>query len=274
MRHIGLHIRLTQSLLDLAQKAQRLQLPFFQCFFVIQETGKLAQVSEKEIKTFKKNFRPEFQSLYLHGSYWINLAGLKNNGFRVFQRELALAKKLSFTHMVLHPGAAKGARERVEGIDAFARMLNFILKNENDIQIILENTAHGNMTIGSDIHDFKLLFERLNHPEKVGFSLDTAHAYVYGYDIATEQGQEAFIELVDDAVGIDKIKLIHLNDAAHKCGSKIDRHAVIGKGNIGSTMLRHFILHPQLLHVPIVLELPVIAEEEEIAILDMVRSWH
>ncbi|MDP3889491.1 MAG: deoxyribonuclease IV [bacterium] len=274
MRHIGLHLRLTESLHELAQKAQNLRLPFFQCFFVFQATGKLIMLSEKEIQSFVKKYRDVFSGMYLHGSYWINLAGIKNNGYRAFKRELALAKRLSFTHMILHSGSATGAENRIEGINAFASMLNSILKDENEIQIIVENTAHGNMAIGSDIHDFKLLLERLEQPHKIAFSIDTAHAYVYGYDLATEQGQEDFIELIDTSIGVDKVKLIHLNDASYKCGSKIDRHAIIGKGYIGSTMLRRFILHPQLQHIPLILELPVIPEEQEIAILEMVRSWH
>ncbi len=273
MRPIGLHIRLTKSLSDVAQKAQRLQLPFFQCFFVLQTTGKLISISDDEITTFVKKYRPAFNAVYLHGSYWINLAGIRNNGYRAFKRELALAKKLSFTHMVLHSGSAKGAQNRIEGIDAFATMLNTILKNEHDIQLIIENTSHGNMAVGSDLNDFKLLLERVNHPEKIRFSIDTAHAYVYGYDIATDDGQDDFIQLIDDTIGVDKVILIHLNDSAHKCGSRIDQHAVIGKGYIGSIMLRRFISYPQLKHIPIVLELPLLPEQEEIEIVEMVRSW-
>lgn len=271
-RPVGLHIRLINSLAEAAEKALRLELPFFQCFFTAQ-TGKLMHISDQEIALFLSHYRNQFSDLYLHGSYWINLAGITYNGYRAFQRELALAKKLSFTHMVLHPGSATGAQHKREGIDAFAQSLNKILKYEHEIRLIIENTAHGNMNIGSDINDFKVLLELIDHPEKITFALDTAHAFVYGYDISTDNGQDAFIQLVDDTMGLERISLLHLNDASKACGSCIDKHAVPGEGLIGETMLQRFALHPQLSCVPVLLELPIIPEQEESALLQKVRSW-
>jgi deoxyribonuclease-4 len=273
LNRVGLHIRLTESFIDVVKKAQRLELPFFQTFLVLQSNAKLAKISDQEIKTFLSEYRSDFQNLYLHGSYWVNLAGIINNGYRSFKRELALGKKLGFTHMVIHSGVAKGAKERTEGINALAHMLNTILKTEDEMQFIIENTAHAKMAVGSDIHDFKILLNKLDHPEKIKFSIDTAHAYVYGYDVGTEDGQDEFINLVDTMVGIDNVALIHLNDSTQKRGSRIDKHAVLGQGHIGEDMLKRFVQHPKMKRIPIVLELPVLPEEQEREILNKVRSW-
>lgn len=273
MRQVGLHIRITDSLMVAAEKALKCGVPFFQCFFTLQETGALMNISDEEIAFFVNNYRKKFSALYLHGSYWINLAGIKYDGYRAFQREIELAKKLSFTHMILHPGCAKGARHKQEGIDAFARALNKILKNEHDIKLVIENTAHGKMNVGSDIHDFKLLISQLDYPEKVSFALDTAHAFVYGYDISTERGQDEFVQLVDECIGLERVSLLHLNDSSKECGSCIDKHSAPGQGLIGERMLQRFANYSKLALVPVLLELPVMPEEQEYAVLQRVRNW-
>jgi len=270
---VGLHIRLEDSLIAGAEKAIRLQLPFFQCFMRQKNTGKLLPISDQEIALFNKEYRHKFNSLYIHGSYWINLASLYKNGYTAFRHEIELAKKVSFTHMVLHPGCAKGALTKQEGIDAFARALNNILKYEHDISLVIENTAHGGMSVGSDISEFKLLMANIDYPEKISFALDTAHAFVYGYDISTERGQDAFIALVKGTIGFDRVSLIHLNDSQKKSGSCVDEHAIIGQGLIGEHMLRRFITISELQQVPVLLELPAISEQQELALIERVAGW-
>jgi len=274
MDRVGLHLRLDESLHAMVEKAIRLQLPFFQCFFMSLSTNKLIKLSQKEIDEFLAIRHKYFGDLYLHGSYWINLSSLLYNGYRALERELALAKKLAFTHLVIHPGSAKGADNRMQGIDALAQALNTLLAQEDEIKIVLENTAHGNLTVGSDITDFKQLIKKIEKPEKLFFSIDTSHAYSYGYDISNDAEQDAFIALIDNVIGLDRVVLIHLNDTNQKCESRIDRHSVPGEGNIGEHALKRFIFNPKLVHIPVVMELPVLPEEDELAILQKVRSWH
>lgn len=272
-RRIGLHVRLTQSILEPIRKAQQLQLPFFQCFFVLPASGKLVEVSTSEMQSFLVLRRQHFDQLFFHGSYWINLASLGYNGYRFLKRELNLAKQLEFNHMILHPGTAKGATQKKEGIDALARALNRLFTTENDIGVILENTAHGNLSVGSDMLDFQQLLEKIDYPEKISFCIDTSHAYSFGYDIAHEREQDMFIDFLNNSIGIDRIKLIHLNDSQKKLGSRIDQHAVVGQGNIGALALKRFILHPKLAHIPVIMELPDISADREMAVLQKVRSW-
>jgi len=273
LSNVGLHFRLVKTLIDLAYKACRLNIPFFQCFFISEETGRLVQPKNEEIKLFVALRRQYFNQLYLHGSYWINLSSIEYNGYRTLKRELNIAKKLEFTHMILHPGFAKGAREKNEGIRALARALNKLLKSEQDITIVLENTTHGNLSIGSDILDFKQVLLCLNQPEKIAFCIDTSHAYSFGYDMVSDKTQDSFINFLENTIGIDRITLIHLNDSKKQLGSRVDQHAEIGKGYIGKKSLKRFILHPKLRHIPVVLELPILSESREHALLKEVRMW-
>jgi len=270
---VGAHIRMRSHLHELLERADALDLPFFQCFFVPQETGKLIQVSDDEARTFLQVRRARFGDLYCHASYWVNLSSLGNNGYPQLRREIILAKRLEFTHLVLHAGNAKGALHKNEGIDALAIALNNLFKRERDITVLLENTCHSNLAVGSDIFDFQLLLEKIDRPERIGFCIDTAHAYSYGYDVATQEGQTDFINVLDEAIGIERIKLIHLNDTVEKLGSFIDRHGVVGQGNIGEDALKRFAMHEALRTIPLLIESPELSVEQELVVLEKIRGW-
>lgn len=272
-QRIGAHIRMRSHLHELMERAEVLNLPFFQCFFVPQETGKLINCEHDDVRQFLKFRRVRFDNLYCHASYWVNLASLGNNGYPQLRREIMLAKRLEFTHLVLHAGSARGALHKNEGIDALAQALNKLFAQERDIIILLENTCHSNLAVGSDIFDFQQLLEKINYPERIGFCIDTAHAYSYGYDIASIEGQVNFIAVLEKAIGIERIELIHLNDTMEKLGSFIDRHGVIGQGNIGQDALKKFVMHPLLRHIPLLIESPELTIEQELIVLKKVREW-
>jgi deoxyribonuclease-4 len=272
-KRVGAHIRMRSSLTEVLARAEFLQLPFFQCFFVPQETGKLIQFTDEDVHNFLKIRRARFDNLYCHASYWVNLSSLGNNGYYQLRHEIICAKRLEFTHVVLHAGTAKGAMSKSEGIDALARALNNLFKQERDIIVVLENTCHAHLAIGSDINDFHQLLTKLNRPDRLKFCIDTAHAYSFGYDIGDTQGRVAFIDLLATTIGINRIVLIHLNDTQEQLGSYIDRHGIIGQGAIGEHALKAFATDPLLNHIPLLLELPEIAMQQELEIIEKVRSW-
>ena len=272
-QRLGTHIRMRSSLQELLQRADSLDLPFFQCFFVPQESGRLIKVTTQDIYQFLRVRRARFDDLFCHVSYWVNLSSLGNNGFTQLRREILFAKRLEFTHFVLHAGTAKGGLNKLQGIDALAKALNELFNLEKDIILLIENSCHGNLAVGSDINDLHLLLEKIDKPERLNFCIDTAHAYVFGYNIADIIEQDNFIQLLDAAISLERIKLIHLNDTVEKLGSRIDRHAIIGEGIIGKDALHSFAMHPQLQHIPLLLELPELAVEDELAILNRVREW-
>ena len=273
MRLIGLHVRLKESLLEVTQRVEEYSATTFQCFFVNQSHTKLLPISKKVIGKFQE-LRKTIPSIFVHGSYWINLASLKRSGFKPLLKELEMAKRLECTHLIIHPGAAAGATMKEEGIDQIVRLLNQAMKEHSTVKIVLENTTHGNLSVGSDIHDFWIIKQKLNFPERIGFCVDTAHAYSYGYDIKDEQNRNAFITLLEQELGIDMIDLIHLNDSQKALGSRIDKHASLGEGVIGEDALRSFATHAKLQHIPLILELPLLSNAQENAMLQRVKNWH
>lgn len=274
MKQIGLHLRSADNLLQMMQEVNDLNLPFFQCFLMQKTTGQYITVNKKELTAFLPVRRQWSGNIYAHGSYWINLASSHNQSAYFFlKKEIELAKKLEFTHLILHPGASTGCVDSMDGIDNIARRLNMALKRERDIIVMLENTAHGGNTVGSDINQLALIQSKLDYPECVQFCIDTAHAYAYGYNVADMHEQNRFVQLLDDAIGIKNIGLIHLNDSVEPLGSKQDKHAVIGEGKIGRDALCAFATDMRLLAIPILLELPPSAHERIQELLSIINDW-
>jgi deoxyribonuclease-4 len=274
VRSIGIHLRVKTTLLDLVNQAIALRIPIFQVFLMAQSTRKLMTFSDEEIRAFRELREKHFGKLYLHGSYLVNLAGISYNGLHTLYKEISLAQKLGFTDVVLHPGSAHGAKNKQQGIDAVARALNSMLKRDRMLGVILENTAHGNMSIGSDVTDFYYIRQKLDAPERVSYCIDTSHAHVFGYDLISAPSREQFYQLLDACIGFSNISLIHLNDTRRSCGSLIDQHDAPGEGIIGKDILRDFVMHPGLVHAPLIMELPLMHEGGENTILEMVRKWH
>lgn len=274
MKAIGLHLRIETTLSAVAERAIAMQLPVFQFFLSSQDDySSLITIDDFLINQFREWRKNYFSGLYVHGSYGSNLSGLHRGGLTLMKRELELARQLSCTHLVMHPGSAVGGSDRMEGIDALAYRINKVMRFERDILLVLENTTHAKLTVGSDLEDFYHIRQRLDFPERVVFCVDTAHAFCYGYDITNDAERERFIALVDETMGIANVAMIHLNDASQPCGSRIDKHAIIGTGLIGESVLKKFACDSRLASIPLILELPMVTTQAEYEALQRVRSW-
>ncbi len=273
-REIGLHLRLRQSLREVAEKARAFELPVAQCFLLKQGANRFVEPTARDIQQFSMLRRQGVKRLFAHGSYWTNLASIHDISLRAVKHEIRLAKKLSFDAIIFHPGSAKGAADKMAGIDALVRRLNRLLRYERESMLVLENTAHGALSIGGDLNDFKIILEKIDYPEKISFCIDTAHAHVYGYAIDHSEGQQQFLAEIERTIGFERITLLHLNNTNQQRGSCIDRHTLLTQGLITPEALKSFIMHPQLRTIPIIMELPEVAPEIEKEHITLVRAWH
>lgn len=272
-KNVGVNLRLTTSVFELLAQAQSLEIPFFQCFLTSSVNGHYVSYTQDEYDTFLTSKGPI--QIYAHGSYKINLANpaYRNDSCFFLRRELELAKKIGATHLVAHPGSTINHQDHMQGIDNVAKKINRVYKKGDHPILLLENVAFGNRAIGGDINDLALIRSKLDKPEKVQFCIDTAHAYTYGYNIACLEEQLNFVNLIDELLGIESVALIHLNDTKEELGTKRDRHDIPGNGNIGITALKQFISDPRLIHIPLMLELPLLSEGDLKTTLEFVKSW-
>lgn len=272
-RNVGLHLRLTGTLQELAQKALRLKMPILQCFFLQQHIHRFIRPSPDDVQAFCQ-LRTQFKELFVHAAYWTNFSSVQEVSLHMFKREMSFAKKLGFNRIIIHPGCAKGAHDRMQGIDSLVRRLNTLLKAEHDIGIVLENTAHANLSLGGDLHDFRLILQKCDYPDKLSFCIDTAHAHVFGYGLQTESDQQQFFATIQETIGFERVALIHLNNTDQLVGSCIDKHMLLDQGAISIDALKRLVLHKTLAHVPLIMELPVVDESIEKRMLELVYSWH
>lgn len=273
-------MRLRTDLLDVLEQTEKLKLPAVQFFLAKTEKKQTVYIepTSQEKALLQEIIGKYNTTVSIHASYWINAASGKDEAFsaskRLLKKELSLARDLQAHFIVMHPGTANGfnpelapGKIKQNGIERLASLLNEVLKNQSDITILLENTAHGKNAIGSDLNDYRKIKELLNEPEKVFFCLDTAHAFAYGYNV---KEFDSFMEIFKTTIGLEELKLIHLNDIEGAAGTKQDKHTIPGQGQLGIELLRKIAYFYDFRNIPKIIELP--ASPPEI-ILDVIENF-
>jgi len=212
----------------------------------------------------------------VHGVYTQNLASSSGRFYRLsikeFIADMKEAGALGARYIVTHLGSFKDSNYK-EGMGKVIAALNDILKHgPDDVTVLLENISGARNLIGGEFYQFAYILERLKHPGNVGLCFDTCHAWCYGYDVRTQSGLDKVISQVDALVGIDRLKVVHLNDTGEAFGSKKDRHCNIGEGELGKEGIANIINHPLLRDLPFILETPKKEDDADDRNVALVRS--
>jgi len=221
--------------------------------------SKLEAADIAQFRARREKFK--INPVFIHISYLINLASpdkrLYNGSIKAYIDDLREAEKLGADYIVTHMGSHKETSEDA-GIKRLVAALNQILEETKGMRtgILLENTSGSGSWLGYRFYHQKKIIAGLKSRERVGLCLDTAHAYLAGYDLAAKNGLDSLLNEIEEMVGVKKIKLIHLNDAAGTLGCHHDRHDHIGKGSIGMAGMKRMINHPKLKNIPMILETP------------------
>jgi len=201
-----------------------------------------------------------------HDSYLINLASpdeeLYARSQEALWEEIQRAEVLGIPYLVMHPGSHRGSGEQ-EGLYRIARGINLLhYRGQNmpdmdmTVKILLETTAGQGNTLGYRFEHFARVIGMIEEDERVGVCLDTSHCFAAGYAIGTPEGYESTMEEFHRIIGLDRLRLIHLNDAKAALGTRVDRHEHIGQGHLGLEPFRLLLQDPRLTHLPFVLETP------------------
>jgi len=210
-----------------------------------------------------------------HTGYLINLAGDGDNlgkSITLLADEIERAQKLGIKYLVLHPGNHKGI-----GVDAgimkIAENLDLIFNKDNTgVKILLETTAGQGSSVGHRFEHLRDIISISKYPDRLGICLDTCHIFAAGYDISTVDGYYNVINEFDKVIGIEKLKLFHLNDSKKGCGTNVDRHEHIGSGSIGSKGLSLFLNDDRFNEIDFIMETPDDAFRSDRDNLDFVLS--
>ena len=196
-----------------------------------------------------------------HDSYLINLASpekdLWKKSLDAFVGELRRAAILQIPYVVTHPGAYTTGSEN-RGLAAIIRALDRIHRQTQGISVkcLLETTAGQGTSLGWRFDQLATILDGVKEPDRLGVCFDTCHVFAAGYPMGTKSQYEATMASFDKIVGIARIKAFHLNDSRRPLGSRGDRHAHIGEGEMGLAPFRHLLADDRFRHVPMYLETP------------------
>ena len=206
-----------------------------------------------------------------HDCYLINLASpedeLWQKSLVVFVEELGHCRNLGIPYLVLHPGSHVGS-----GVDAGLERVAAALdraRGEMDgsgVKVLLENTAGQGTNLGSTFEQLSALLNAVRDDSWLGVCFDTCHAFAAGHELRTREGYEATWREFQELVELERLKVIHLNDAKGDLGSRLDRHEHIGRGRMGLEPFRMLLNDQRFRHLPMVLETPKgpdLAEDRE-----------
>lgn len=196
-----------------------------------------------------------------HDSYLINLASpdyaLYKKSIEAMKIELDRAEALGLPYVVGHPGAHVGSGE-ARGLKRIARAIDRIhtRTKKHRVQLLLETTAGQGSCLGARFEHLAKIIAMVKASERVGVCLDTCHIFTAGYDIRTKASYSKTMRAFNKVIGLDKLKVIHLNDSLKEFDSHRDRHAHIGQGLIGLDGFRCVMTDRRLKKIPKILETP------------------
>ena len=229
-----------------------------------------------------KKFMAEngIKEVVVHAPYIINLANTTKEGYIDFaidflKEELRRAEAIGATQVVLHPGSHVGAGVEV-GLNQIIYGLNQVITKDQNVQIALETMAGKGTELARTFEELARIIDGVTYNEHLSVTFDTCHVHDAGYDIKNDLS--GVLTQFDKTVGLDRIKVLHINDSKNPVGAHKDRHENFGFGEIGFDALMNVIQVPEFKNLPKILETPWIKVEDKVQIapykkeIEMIRS--
>jgi deoxyribonuclease-4 len=225
-------------------------------------------LSDDDVRQFRKTLRGSgIRVTTAHDSYLINLASpdaeLYRRSLGAFLIEVQRAELLGLHYLVMHPGSpgdgdVEAGLNRVAGAldEVHARCPNFRVK------VLLETTAGQGYCLGRTFEELARILELVREPKRLGVCMDTCHVFAAGYALAPEKEYRATMRAFDETVGLRRLRVFHVNDSLKTLGSRVDRHAHIGRGELGMEPFRLLVNDARFHRKAMILETPKEDAEE------------
>jgi deoxyribonuclease IV len=266
MPYLGAHLSIAGGLPRAVDRAEASGCAALQIFTKSAGQWRARPLPPEEVALFRRRVEQAgLHAVVAHNSYLINLAAadpaLRAQSQAALAEEFDRAEALGLDGLVMHPGSYTSGSEE-EGLRLVAVGLAELLASRpaSRTRILLEHTAGQGTNLGHRFEHLRAILDQLDAgpagSERVGVCLDTCHLVASGYDIASARGYRATFEAFDRIVGIDRLRLFHLNDSKRPCGSRVDRHEHIGQGCLGLAPFRRLLRDPRFARLPMLLETP------------------
>lgn len=203
-------------------------------------------------------------NLVVHAPYIINIANTTKPevfqlGVDFLQNEIERTQALGAKDIVLHPGSHVGAGAD-KGIQQIIKGLNEVLTHDNDVRIALETMAGKGSEVGRTFEEIAQIIDGVTHNDRLSICFDTCHTHDAGYNI--KEDFDGVLNEFDKIIGLDRIKVVHVNDSKNEQGAHKDRHENIGFGHIGFDALNYVVHHDVFKDIPKILETPYVGEDK------------
>lgn len=274
---LGVHLSIKNGFEGALIKAQAMGCDGFQIFAGNPRGWARKPIDPTDIAAFKKSrLETKLWPIVVHLSYLPNPAAADNELYQKSVQTLAedfqRANLLGADFFVFHPGKGKGA-ETNQAVKRVATAVNLVLDQiKGNTVLLFENQSGAGSEIASTFEDLASLIEKVKYPDRVGICFDTCHAFAAGYDLSHPLGWDNTLADLQKYLGLNYLKLFHLNDSTGKIGSHLDRHQHIGKGFIGLKGFHYLMNHLELTTIPGILETPQETPGDDLQNLSVLRN--
>ncbi|MFE4523506.1 deoxyribonuclease IV [Cytobacillus firmus] len=267
MLKIGSHVSMSgkKMLLSASEEAVSYGSNTFMIYTGAPQNTRRKKIEDLNIEAGLKHMAENgIADIVVHAPYIINIGNTSNPstfelGVNFLRSEIDRTEAIGAKQIVLHPGAHVGAGTEA-GIKKIVEGLNEVLNGEENVQIALETMAGKGSECGRSFEELAMIIEGVNYNNHLSVCFDTCHTHDAGYDIVNDF--DGVLEEFDKVIGLDRLKVLHINDSKNERGMRKDRHANIGFGHIGFSALNYIVHHPQLKDIPKILETPYVGEDK------------
>ena len=259
---IGAHTSTAGGVHNALLEGERIGATTIQLFTSNQRQWKSRVLDQDALDLWEKTVdETGLQQIMSHDSYLINLGSpdevILHKSKKAFRDELIRCTKLNIAYLNFHPGSAKddtieNCLDRIS--ESLLEMEELVL--ESPTRLLLETTAGQGSNVGYTFEQLDYIIKKVEHCLPIGVCIDTCHIFAAGYDIRTAKGWEETLIEFDRVVGLNKLYAFHLNDSMKELGSRRDRHAALGEGEIGMECFQFLMQDPRTREIPKYLETP------------------
>jgi len=263
MKRVGAHVSIAGGVENAPLQASSIGAKAFAMFTKNQRQWKAPKITTPSIDAFLKNcseggFKPEH--ILPHDSYLINLGSPDPDKLQhsreAFIDEMQRVESLGLVLLNFHPGSHLNGVNEERCLQLIAESINMSLNETKNVTAVIENTAGQGTNLGFKFEQLASIIDNVEDKSRVGVCLDTCHLFASGYDLQTTEAVEWTFKEFDRTVGLGYLRGLHLNDALRPLGSRLDRHASIGKGTIGMEAFSYIMTNPAFEEIPLILETP------------------
>lgn len=264
---IGSHVSMSgkKMLLAASEEAVSYGANTFMIYTGAPQNTRRKKIEDLNIEEGRRHMEQHgINEIIVHAPYIINIGNSENPdtfdlGVRFLRSEIERTEALGAKQIVLHPGAHVGAGTE-KGIQKIVEGINEVLTGKENVQIALETMAGKGSECGKSFEELAMIMDGVIYNDKLSVCFDTCHTHDAGYPIVEDF--DGVLNDFDKIVGLDRLKVLHINDSKNAIGMRKDRHENIGFGHIGFEALSYIVHHPQLTRVPKILETPFVGEDK------------